>query len=405
MSAEEKEFLESNQHFQAMPSHIRGWILASPNATSDFAGFFEKGGTIQTDPDQTKPLYRPSSPPAIVVNEGEWKAMGQHGTNPWPQRHMFGMLAHEIGHDKDNTTRPFPISGSRDEYVQYRSEIEASAIFNAFPIFQDLKGTPEFSKQAPFDSIGYLHGFELAKLYQQWDAGESDEKQTVDAIASKVASTRYTLQGALNDQDGDGVLTHRDAYLRDYERVLRPKNDNTPGVQSSEPKDDARKSGPRVRNESVDGSSDSGHPYPARTDRSLGLNALNAADEAYLAGVREKTARAFAQNGTPLGSAELESVSTCLAAQAKQAGLDHVDHVVLSRHGDGEIARNVFAVEGKLDDPASRRTHVATAQAMSSSPEEALKRLEAIRLGGNQSNIVAEAMTQAPGERGAARQI
>jgi len=405
MSAKEKEFLESNQHFQAMPGHIRGWILASPNATSDFAGFFGKGGTIQTDPSQSKPLYRPSSPPAIVVNEGEWKAMGQYGTNPWPQRHMFGMLAHEIGHDKDNTTRPFPPNGARDEYVQYRSEIEATAIFNAFPIFKDLKDTPEFSKQAPFDSIGYLHGFELAKLYQQWNAGESDDKQTIAAIASKVAGTRYTLGGALNDQDGDGILTHRDVYLRDYERVLRPKNDSTPGVNGSEPKADGKNDGARARSASVGELLNSAHPSSARTEQSTPANALSSADQAYLVGVREKTAETFARNGTPLGAAELDSISASLAVQAKQAGLGQVDHVVLSRHGDGEIGRNVFAVEGRVDDPASRRAHVATAQAISSSPEESLKQLEAISLQASQSNAVAEAMTQTPSERGPTRQI
>lgn len=358
MSQKEKDFLETNRNFQAMPEHIRGWILASPNATADFTTFFEKGGAIQTDPSQSKPLYRPSSPPAIVVNESEWTALRQYGTNPWPQRHMFGMLAHEIGHDKDNTTRPFPAGGSRDEYVQYRSEIEATAIFNAFPIFKDLKDTPEFSKEAPFDSIGYLHGIELAKLYREWNAGELNDRQVVSAIASKVADTRYTLGGSLTDQDGNGVLTHRDAYLRDFERVLRPKSEAQPSGRGSdgEPKQPQR--------------NDHGSANP---------------EDALWRNTRERTQEAFAQHGLKPSDQVLDCIAGCLAAQAARDGLDRIDHVLLSQHAGGEIGRNVIAVEGRLDDPAQKRSHVETQIAALVPLSDSLRAMEAITTSVDQS--------------------
>lgn len=351
MSTKEKDFLESNRSFQAMPDHIRGWILASPNATTDFAAFFEKGGTIQTDPNQSKPLYRPSSPPAIVVNESEWAALRQYGTNPWPHRHMFGMLAHEIGHDKDNTTRPFPAGGSRDEYVRYRSEIEATAIFNAFPIFKDLRDTPEFSKEAPFDSIGYLHGIELAKLYREWSAGQLDDKQVISAIAGKVADARYTLGGSLTDQDGNGVLTHRDAYLRDFERVLRPKSDTLPSVQGndSEPK------------------------HPQRNDHSSAT-----LEDAFWRNTREKTQEAFAQHGLKPNDQALDCIAGCLSAQARRDGLDRIDHVLLSQHPGGEVGRNVIAVEGRLDDPSHKLSHVNAQVATSVSLDESMQALASL---------------------------
>ncbi|UZW61177.1 XVIPCD domain-containing protein [Lysobacter enzymogenes] len=351
MSQKERDFLETNRNFQAMPEHIRGWILASPNATADFTTFFEKGGAIQTDPSQSKPLYRPSSPPAIVVNESEWTALRQYGTNPWPQRHMFAMLAHEIGHDKDNTTRPFPAGGSRDEYVQYRSEIEATAIFNAFPIFKDLKDTPEFSKEAPFDSIGYLHGIELAKLYREWNAGELNEKQVVSAIASKVADTRYTLGGSLTDQDGNGVLTHRDAYLRDFERVLQPKSDAQPPGRGSE------------------GES----KQPQRNDH----GSANPED-ALWRNTREKRQEAFAQHELKPSDQSLDCIAGCLSAQAARDGLGRIDHVLLSQHPGGEVGRNVIAVEGRLDDPGHKRSHV-NAQASAGIPlEESMRALASL---------------------------
>lgn len=55
-----------------------------------------------------------------------------------PAETLFSVLAHEIGHNKDDMV-PFPSDGTPEQYVQYRSTMEAKAIFNAFPIFNDLK--------------------------------------------------------------------------------------------------------------------------------------------------------------------------------------------------------------------------------------------------------------------------
>ena len=367
MSTKEKEFLETNAQFQEMPGHIKGWILKSPNATQDFADFFGKGGHIDTQPDLSKPFYRPSSPPAIVVSEAEWSAMKEYGTNPWPQRHLFGMLAHEIGHDKDNTAQPFKQGGSVDEYIQYRSEIEAKAIFNAFPIFNDLKNETEFKKEAPFESIGYLHGMELAKLHQQWNAGELSDKQVVSAIASKVADTRYTLGGALTDQDGNGVLTHRDAYIRDYERVLRPKGEAQPMPD-----------GPPSRDRGSDGNPDQSPSGPNRAGP----------EQVLWQDTREKTASAFAQHGMTPPSQALDCIAGCLAAQAKRDGLDRIDHVVLSQHPGGEIGRNVIAVQGRQDDPAQKLSHVETQHASSVPLSDSLRTLETISA--SQDQLVAQ---------------
>lgn len=364
MSTKEKEFLETNAQFQEMPGHIKGWILKSPNATQDFADFFEKGGRIDTHPDLPKPFYRPSSPPAIVVNEAEWSAMKEYGVNTWPQRHLFGMLVHEIGHDRDNTTQPFKQGGSVDEYIQYRSEIEAKAIFNAFPIFNDLKNEVEFKKEAPFESIGYLHGMELAKLHREWNAGDLTDKQVVSAIAAKVADTRYTLGGTLIDQDGNGVLTHRDAYMRDYERVFRPKGEPLPMPNDSQ----SRGRG-----------SDGGHGQGQQDAGRAGP------DQALWQHTREKTASAFAQHGITPSDHALDCISGCLAAQAKLDGLDRIDHVVLSQHAGGEIGRNVIAVQGRLDDPTQKLSHVDTQHASSVPLSDSLRALEAISASQDQS--------------------
>lgn len=47
-----------------------------------------------------------------------------------------------------------------------------------------------------------------------------------------------------------------------------------------------------------------------------------------------------------------------LCAQVRRDGLERIDHVLLSQHPGGEIGRNVIAVEGRLDDPGHKLSHV-----------------------------------------------
>ncbi|MGO4780722.1 hypothetical protein AB4084_35120, partial [Lysobacter sp. 2RAB21] len=80
---------------------------------------------------------------------------------------LFSILAHEIGHDKDGQAK-FPPSGTVEQYVQFRSEKEARAIFNSFPIFADLaRNDPQFRPK--LDEVGYdSSGLGWGLLYQQW---------------------------------------------------------------------------------------------------------------------------------------------------------------------------------------------------------------------------------------------
>lgn len=218
------QYLAQDDRFRNMPASIQEWIVSSPNATADFAVFFRKGGVIEEREDVRLPFYSPNDPPKIVINQSQWNSLQLPGAPEWPQRHVFGTLAHEIGHDRYNTgTVPFT-GTTADEYVQYRSGLEAQAIFNAYPIFRDLENNPTFSPP-PFESIGYLNSLELGAMYKQWRSGELDDKAVVDQIASKVADRPYTLGGPVRDMNRDGVLTHRDNYLQDFEQYVKPKLD------------------------------------------------------------------------------------------------------------------------------------------------------------------------------------
>lgn len=205
-----------------MPRSIQDWILESPNATADFADFFEKAGKIEEKEDVKFALYAPGQPPKIYVNEAQWKAVLKKDAPESQQRELFGTLSHEIGHDRFNTaTVPFK-GTTAEEYVQYRSELEANAIFNAFPIFKDLENTPAF-KYKPFAAIGYLHEFDLGQMYGQWRRGELDDQTAVDRMARKVPDAPYTLGDPPQDMNRDGALTHRDKYLQDFEQYMKPR--------------------------------------------------------------------------------------------------------------------------------------------------------------------------------------
>jgi len=214
------ERVRANAGFQELPAMLRAWVLASPHATQSFSEFFRKGGEFDMSRDVGLPEYLPRERPQIAFDRREWQNIQEHGPTEYGLLRMFGTLAHEIGHDRFNTgSTPFA-GGSKDDYVAYRSRLEAEAIFNAFPIFRDLRDEPAFAGAMPFNSIGYLQGIELAQLYRQWDRGELDRAQVVERIAARVADTPYSRPNAPPDENGDGRSTHRDAYLHDYRRYI-----------------------------------------------------------------------------------------------------------------------------------------------------------------------------------------
>ncbi|BAV99036.1 XVIPCD domain-containing protein [Lysobacter enzymogenes] len=217
------EYLQSHPRFAEMPGRIRAWILESPSASADFARFFKDEGVVQGQSGVGLPYYAPLEPPRILVEDSQWRSLQASDAPAWPQRHLFGTLAHEIGHHRYNTGS-IPFQGrSADEYVQYRAGLEAQAIFNAFPIFKELEHQPEFKGGKPFGSIGYLNEVELGSLYGDWKAGRLGDAEVVERMAAKVADAPYTLAKPPQDMDGNGAIAHRDAYLRDYARYVEPK--------------------------------------------------------------------------------------------------------------------------------------------------------------------------------------
>lgn len=68
---------------------------------------------------------------------------------------------------------------------------------------------------------------------------------------------------------------------------------------------------------------------------------------------------------------EVRNVAGTLAFEARVSGLSRIDHVVANRDGSG-----LFAIQGRLDDPAHQRIYVDRAQAAAQPLERSTQQLE-----------------------------
>lgn len=346
--------LRHDERFREIPDRIQDWILASANATRAFSDFFERQGKFQLEPGNSLPRYSSAVSPSIWVSAEQWRSLQGPGASEYAQRHLFGTLAHEIGHDRYNTGSVLFPGGSADDYVRYRAGLEARAIFTAFPIFKDLESQPAFQRDFPFNSIGYLNGLELATMYKQWRAGEQSDQAVIERIAAKVPDTRYSLGNPPPDLSHDGAITHRDAYLRDYQQLIRQR--------------------PELA-----------QPAPAPAPRA-GASELSEPDRAMLEQIRAGARAALRNTGAADDEPALERISRALLAECKDGrdrypgaqgyahtgnALHSADHVVLSKDG-----RSLFVVEGRLDDPAHKRAVVDLAQAAQTPVEQSDRKLE-----------------------------
>lgn len=122
----------------------------------------------------------------------------------------------------------------------------------------------------------------------------------------------------------------------------------------------------------------------------------NAADRALHEQIRNKVAALDAANGRSF-DATSERLSASLLVVAKENGLDRVDHVVLSRQtSDAAAAQNIFVVKGALDDPASLRASIDTAEAAQRPVQESMQQLQGAnqRIAENTVREQAQQLTQ-----------
>lgn len=77
--------------------------------------------------------------------------------------------------------------------------------------------------------------------------------------------------------------------------------------------------------------------------------------------------------------ANSERLAASSAYLAKENGLSRIDHVVLSEsYKSVRAGENVFVVEGALNDPAHKRAHMKTTDAIAQPVEQSLAQLQAL---------------------------
>ena len=105
---------------------------------------------------------------------------------------------------------------------------------------------------------------------------------------------------------------------------------------------------------------------------------LGDADRALYMQIRAGVERLDTEHGKPWDESS-QRMSASLLVLAKEQGLSRVDHVVLNNPTES-LARGerVFIVEGAMDDPAHRRGHMNTMDALRAPEAESLHRADAL---------------------------
>lgn len=90
-----------------------------------------------------------------------------------------------------------------------------------------------------------------------------------------------------------------------------------------------------------------------------------------------------------------ERMACSVAVLARGNGLTQIDHVLLSIDGHSTRAgQNVFVVQGDPSDPAKRRAHMATSEAIATPVEQSLERLQALSETATRTAAVEEVQRQ-----------
>lgn len=100
-------------------------------------------------------------------------------------------------------------------------------------------------------------------------------------------------------------------------------------------------------------------------------------DRRMLEDIRSQVAGIDKQHGREF-DATSERISLGLLVEAKQQGLQRIDHVVLGTAPAGNAEQRMFAVQGRLEDPAHLRASVGIGAAVQTSPEQSYATLEAL---------------------------
>ncbi|MGE8285053.1 MAG: XVIPCD domain-containing protein [Stenotrophomonas lactitubi] len=262
-------------------------------------------------------------------------------------------LSHEVGH---HLFTEGPDRTSKQSYVNSMLRGEAAATLSNVQVQREIvaAGGPDIGVSGT-GNRPQQYGAIAAEL----QAGRINRSQALDQIAEVFKTETPSVGPHANYELYYGA--YYDQHIAPSQRRRRP-----------EPELDAERNAVADRVGTPADDSPSLHRVPSSTaepsdaDRSLHMQ------------IRAGVERLDAEHGKPWDESS-QGMSASLLVLAKEQGLSRVDHVVLNNPTEN-LARGerVFIVEGAMDDPAHRRGHMNTVDALRAPEAESLHRADAL---------------------------
>ncbi len=262
-------------------------------------------------------------------------------------------LSHEVGH---HLFTEGPDRTSKQSYVNSMLRGEAAATLSNVQVQREIvaAGGPDIGVSGT-GNRPQQYGAIAAEL----QAGRINRSQALDQIAEVFKTETPSVGPHANYELYYGA--YYDQHIAPSQRRRRP-----------EPELDAERNAVADRVGTPADDSPSLHRVPSSTAEP------SDADRSLYMQIRAGVERLDAEHGKPWDESS-QRMSASLLVLAKEQGLSRVDHVVLNNPTEN-LARGerVFIVEGAMDDPAHRRGHMNTVDALRAPEAESLHRADAL---------------------------
>lgn len=262
-------------------------------------------------------------------------------------------LSHEVGHHQ---FAEGPDRTSKQSYVTNMLRGEAAATLSNVQVQREIvaAGGPDIGVSGT-GSRPQQYGAIAVEL----QAGRINRSQALEQIA-EVFKTEAPSVGP--------HATYELYYGAYYDQHIAPSQRR----RRPEPESDAERTAVAERVGTVTDDSPSLHRVSSSTAEP------GDADRALYMQIRAGVERLDAEHGKPWDESS-QRMTASLLVLAKEQGLSRVDHVVLNNPTEN-LARgeSVFIVEGAMDDPAHRRGHMNTMDALRAPEAQSLHRADAL---------------------------
>jgi hypothetical protein len=233
-----------------------------------------------------------------------------------------------------------------------------------------------FGKSAGDARLGYKGGSDYTNLYGASYVGELSRMELdrsralPDATQVQIDMKSLGFKERTLERNGIDLGSHAKQRLPYYDI-----SDNKPELSHF---DHTVESHDYIKNNKVKAPTAGQSPNSAQA-QTADLRDERHPGHAMFQGIRNQLGAELQRQHLPMNEGDADRVAAALAVAARRAGIDRPDHIVLGNKDGGPASATVFAVAGKLDDPAHLRASVSVAEAIKTPVEESTRQLDAER--------------------------